>query len=245
MYKVLIVEDELKVCRGLSVLVDWEILGFSVSGFCSSGTEAQRQLAMERYDLVLCDIHIPGVDGLELIHWMRQQGMSSEIIVISAYADFEYAQRAISDGIAAYLLKPVNEALLENSLRKIKSRLDAGNQPHPVSEGGEGIVSAAVAEIHNGSKNMTAKALAKKLYVSTAQLNSMFHGRFNMSVKEYINSVRMERAKFMLERSDKRVYEIAEEVGFRDIDYFTRLFKQDTGMTPKAYRNQKNQNKAD
>ena len=63
MYSVLIVEDELNVCRGLSVLVDWEALGFHISGFVGDGLSAQRQLEMEKYDLLLCDIHIPGMNG--------------------------------------------------------------------------------------------------------------------------------------------------------------------------------------
>jgi len=236
----LIVEDEMLVCRGLKMLLDWEKLGFSIDGFCSDGLAAQRQLEMAHYDLVLCDIHIPGINGLELIHWMREKRMNTEVIVISAYAEFEYARRVIADDVVDYLLKPIDEALLESALGRVRPKLEqrAARAPHmaAVSRPGD-VVASAVVEMHNDcGKNCSLESLAKKLYVSSSQLNSLFRKRFGLSVKEYINQVRMERAEFLLSRSEKMVYQIAQEVGFQDIDYFTRLFKQHSGLTPSAYR---------
>lgn len=239
MYNVLIVEDELKICQGLAALVDWELLGFRIGGFCRDGLSAQRQLQMDQYDMVLCDLHIPGMPGLDLIHWMRTVGMTAKIIVITAYADFEYAQRAINDGVIAYLLKPVSEVLLEDALRRAKDMLDERSilQRQTPRAWSRDVVGAAVVEIHNDcGKKLTAEALAKSLYISVSKLNQLFRDKFNMSVKEYINDVRMERAKFLLERTDKRVYEIALEVGFQDIDYFTQMFKKKTGCAPGQYR---------
>lgn len=239
MYNVLIVEDELRVCQGLAALVDWEMLGFRVAGFCRDGLSAQRQLQLDQYDLVVCDLHIPGMDGLDLIHWMRTAGMAAKVIIITAYAEFEYAQRAINDGIVAYLLKPVNEALFEDALRRTKEMLDEGTKPQrPAADGHRrDIVGAAVVEIHNTyGRNLTAEQLARSLYISVSKLNQLFHDKFNMSVKEYINDVRMERARFLLERTDKRIYEIASEVGFQDIDYFSQAFKKKTGCAPSQYR---------
>lgn len=240
MFSVLIVEDEMLVCRGLSVLVDWEALGFTIGGYCGDGLSAKRQLEMMRYDLVICDIHIPGMSGLDLIRWMREQNMDTEIIVISAYAEFEYAQRVIDDGVVAYLLKPINEVLLEDALTRVRQRLKGRASERPEGENRsekKDVVLAAVMEMHRDcGKNCNADALAKKLYVSTSQLNGLFRKRYGVSVKEYINGVRMTRAKFLLEHTEKMIYEIAKEVGFQDIDYFSRLFKQETGMTPGGWR---------
>ena len=95
--KILIVEDELKVCQGLSVIVDWEALGFRIDGYCRDGLSAQQELMQASYDLVLCDIHIPGMNGLDLIHWMRTSNLTASVIIITAYAEFEYARRAINN----------------------------------------------------------------------------------------------------------------------------------------------------
>lgn len=235
MYSVLIVEDELNVCRGLSVLVDWEALGFHIDGFVGDGLSAQRQLEMEKYDLLLCDIHIPGMNGLELIHWLREENLPTEVIIISAYPDFDYARHAISDGVVEYILKPVDEVLLENALRKARARLDAA--PRAAIRANTDIVGQAVELIHApGGCNLTAESLAKRLFTSPARLNGMFRKRFSMSVKEYLNDARMKRAKFLLEHTDKMIYEIAIAVGFQDVDYFTRAFKQNTGHTPRDWR---------
>ena len=238
MYKVLIVEDELNVCRGLTVLVDWEMLGFTVAGFCRDGLSAQRQLEMEHYDLVLCDIHIPGLNGLELIQWIRSKKMSTEIIVISAYAQFEYAQRAIDNHVVTYLLKPIDESLLENALRRVKNMLDNPREARTASVSDSmDVVGSAVREIHSSyGKNLTTESLARSLYISSVRLNQLFREKYDMSVKEYINDVRLERAKFLLERTDSKIYEIAGDVGFSDIDYFTTLFKKKNGVTPTVYR---------
>lgn len=235
MHSVLIVEDELNVCRGLSVLVDWEALGFHISGFVGDGLSAQRQLEMEKYDLLLCDIHIPGMNGLELIHWLRGANLPTEVIIISAYPDFDYARRAISDGVVEYILKPVDEVLLENALRKARARLDAA--PRAAVQAETDVIGQAVEQIHApGGCDLTTESLARRLYVSPARLNGMFRKRFDMSVKEYINDARMKRAKFLLEHTDKMIYEIAIAVGFQDIDYFTKVFKQNAGCTPRDWR---------
>lgn len=243
MYSALIVEDELLVCRGLCLLVDWGALGFSVDGFCGDADTAQRELATGAYDLLLCDIHIPGMSGLDLIHWMRAKGIRTEVIVVSAYAQFEYAQRAMRDEALAYLLKPVDEALLEDALKRAKQALDfraqAGRERAP-AEPEKDVVSAVVMEMHNTyGKNATVESLAKRFYISSAHLNRLFRKRFGVSVKEYANQVRMSRAMYLLEHTDLLIYEIAKEVGFRDIDYFTRVFKERTGQTPCDYRKAK------
>ena len=249
MYRVLIVEDELRVCRGLEVLVDWNALGFSVQAFIHDGLSAKQRLESERFDLILCDIRIPGIDGLELIHWMRDAGIQSRVIVISAYAEFDYAQRAIADRVDAYLLKPINQEKLEAALRTIKIELDYV-KAEPKDQAAETIavesslVNAAIAKIKNNlSKHLTTETLAKMLYVSTAQLNQQFRKIYNISAKEYISRARMERAKHLLIHTDQMIYEITQEIGFHDVDYFTRIFKLETGCPPNAWRKRHRQSR--
>ena len=241
MYKVLIVEDELLMCHGLSVLVDWERLGFSVCGFCQDGLTAQKQLELEKYDLLLCDLHIPGMDGLELIHWIRERDKAMQIIIITAYAEFEYARQAISENVCAYLLKPVDEALLEDSLRQAARALRARDEGRGTqareAESPEDALGAIVQQIHNGlAGGLTVDRLARDHFMTAAQLNHLFSKRFHISTKEYIRNVQLERAKRLLRQSDRLIYEIAAEVGFQDVDYFTRWFRQNTGISPTDYR---------
>ena len=241
MYKALIVEDEVLVCRGLSVLVDWERFGFQICGFCSDGLTAQKQLQLEHYDLLLCDLHIPGLDGLKLIQWVRNQGMPMEIIIITAHAEFEYARQAISENVCAYLLKPVDEALLEDALRHAAEALRRNEKLPPVSarqnRTQEDTLGAIVREIHNNLQDgLTVDKLAREHYMTVGQLNHLFLKHFHIRTKEYIRKVQLERAKLLLRQSSQMVHEVAENVGFSDVDYFTRWFRQSTGVAPTDFR---------
>ena len=241
MYKALIVEDELLVCRGLSVLVDWESLGFRICGYCSDGLTAQKQLELEHYDVLLCDLHIPGIDGLELIHWIRKQSMPMQIIIITAHAEFEYARQAISEDVCAYLLKPVDEALLEDALRHAAEALrryeKLQSSPAQEKRGTADTIGSIVQEIHNNlGKGITVDRLAREHFMTVGQLNHLFLKRFHIRTKEYIRNAQLERAKLLLKQSDRMIHEIAMEVGFSDVDYFTRWFRQMTGISPTNYR---------
>ena len=124
MYNVLIVDDEPIIVQGLSILVDWESCGFKVCSTANSGNEALLKIKENKYHLVVTDIRMPGLDGLELIREIKKMDESIRVIILSGYSEFEYAKRAIQYGVKDYLLKPANSDELINNLKAIKSELD-------------------------------------------------------------------------------------------------------------------------
>lgn len=128
MYRVLIVDDEAFIREGLKVICDWEELGFSVCGDAASGEEALQKILQEKPDLVLMDIKMPGMTGLEIIKKCKDAGVSSRFIVISGYSDFTYAQEAIRYGVNNYLTKPVDEDELIPTVKSIKNAMDKENR---------------------------------------------------------------------------------------------------------------------
>ena len=128
MYRVLIVDDEALIREGLKVICDWEELGFSICGDAASGEEALQKIPQEKPDLVLMDIKMPGMTGLEIIKKCRAAGVSSRFIVISGYSDFTYAQEAIRNGVENYLTKPVDEDELIPTIKSIKEAMDKENR---------------------------------------------------------------------------------------------------------------------
>lgn len=124
MYNVLIVDDEPRICAGLSVFIDWESVGFRVLNTAENGQEALEELKKNRYNLVITDIRMAMVDGLELTREIYTQNPKVRVLIISGYNDFEYAKEAIAYGVRGYLLKPVNCEELLNSVLKIKAELD-------------------------------------------------------------------------------------------------------------------------
>ncbi len=113
MLKVLLVDDEPFILQGLEVLVDWKKEGFEIAGTAHDGREALRFLKNNSVDLILADINIPVVSGLELLKKIREEDISNAFFVIlSGYADFSYAQKAIKYKCTDYILKPIEKEQL-------------------------------------------------------------------------------------------------------------------------------------
>jgi Response regulator containing CheY-like receiver domain and AraC-type DNA-binding domain len=105
--KVLLVDDEPHITRNLEKVIPWEMLGLTVGGTAKNGMEALELLESEAFDLVLCDIRMPVMDGLELVRHIREKGTESDIIMLSGYQDFAYTRAAIQYGVKDYVLKPI------------------------------------------------------------------------------------------------------------------------------------------
>lgn len=127
MLRVLIADDEIRVCRLIEALIEWKKLGLDLTGIANNGEEACQMVEQLSPDILITDIRMPGCSGLELIRRVKQKNKELEIIIISGYAHFEYAQQAIKYGVGNYLLKPISKkeltATLENLIDKIMSRI--------------------------------------------------------------------------------------------------------------------------
>lgn len=125
MLKVVIADDEERVCRLVQVLADWDALGMEVAGTASNGLEALELVKQIRPDILITDIRMPGCYGLELIQHAKETLPQLEIVIISGYAHFEYAQSAIKHGVGDYLLKPIQKGELMATLKKLGDRCRA------------------------------------------------------------------------------------------------------------------------
>ena len=128
MYKLLIVEDEISIANGIANSLPWNEWGFEISGVCANGVEALERIAEEIPDLVLSDIRMPKMDGLELMQYLNREYPDIRIIILSGYNDFEYLQTSIKNGVCEYLLKPTDIDEFENVFRRMKERLDRENE---------------------------------------------------------------------------------------------------------------------
>ncbi|UVI30163.1 response regulator transcription factor [Paenibacillus spongiae] len=128
MYKVLIVDDESWVVESLKASVDWNSLGFEVAGEAYSGLEALAFIQAHKPQVVFTDIRMQGMSGLELIKKGGELPDPPKFVVVSGYAEFAYAQRALNYGAAMYCLKPYDEQEIADVLSKLKKHLDAAQQ---------------------------------------------------------------------------------------------------------------------
>ena len=126
MFKAIIVDDELYIRKGLRMLIDWEKEGILITGEASNGKQAVSLVKEQRPDIVITDIKMPVMDGLDFIEYIRKEMSSNiQIIVLSGYADFKFAQKAMQYGVKKYVLKPIDEKELLDALNDVKKNIEA------------------------------------------------------------------------------------------------------------------------
>jgi len=124
LYRVLLVDDEEDIRVGISHKMDWESLGFTLVGEAENGRDALELADQLQPDVVLTDIKMPFMDGLELCRILTDRLPASKFVVFSGFDDFEYAKQAIRMNVSEYILKPINAAELKAVLEKLKAQLD-------------------------------------------------------------------------------------------------------------------------
>lgn len=124
LYRILLVDDEEEVRRGIIRKMEWECLGFQVAGDAENGEEALEKVEQLQPDVVITDIRMPYMDGLTLTRRIRKKYPSMRILIFSGYDDFEYAQQAIKLNVTEYILKPVNVEELSEILTRVRENLD-------------------------------------------------------------------------------------------------------------------------
>ena len=251
MYKVLLVDDDLNICKGLQRLIDWNGCGFLVAGVAKNGKEAYAMCENEAYDLVVTDIKMPEMDGLSLIKKLRENGNPAQIIIVSAYGEFSYAQEAIQYGVAYYLLKPVEEMVLEGYLSRIKEILDNHGETGRIFSNAQFeelyklSSNGVIPEIKNYirmhfAEQISINTLADMYNFSPVYLGRVFKRNTGTTFNEYLKNIRIAAACEILDSYPEiSINELSEKVGYYDVNYFHKLFKQVTGSTPKEYRTQK------
>lgn len=124
LYRILLVDDEEEVRKGIIRKMEWERLGFEVAGDAENGEEALEKVELLQPDVVITDIRMPYMDGLTLTKRIRTKYPSIRVLIFSGYDDFEYAQQAIKLHVTEYILKPVNVEELSEILTRVKENLD-------------------------------------------------------------------------------------------------------------------------
>lgn len=248
MFRILIVDDEPVVCQGMKHLIDWNSFGFQIARTASNGVEALKLQKEQKYDLIITDLKMPLMDGIELIKRLSEAGETCKIIIVSAYGEFSYAQAAMQYGVQYYLLKPVDENVLCGFLSKIAEDLSGKvnaqeEQPdkvrfeHQYNMSVNGVITEIrryVNEHYN--EGLTLNSLSKIYNFSPVYLGRLFKKETGVSFNEYLNSCRINAAKEYVCHSGYMMYEIADLVGYKDINYFYKCFKDSTGFTPKEYK---------
>ena len=124
MYTAMVVDDEPLILKGFEKVIPWEEFGIEITDKAESGEQALELLRKKENDILITDIRMQGMSGLELLRTLRELGMHIKTIILSGYDDFQYVKEASQYGIENYLLKPIEESELEKTLRHLTQKLD-------------------------------------------------------------------------------------------------------------------------
>ncbi len=124
MYKAFAVDDEPSVIEGIKIMIPWSELDFVLCGTASNAADALAMIREQRPHLLISDIRMPHLSGLELVEEAKKLGFDLEFILLSGYADFSYIQQAMKSQVFDYLLKPLDRDEMVSVLHKVKAKLD-------------------------------------------------------------------------------------------------------------------------
>lgn len=249
MLKVLIVDDETLVRKGILMEVDWKALDCTVVGEAANGLEGLEIASRLAPDLIISDIRMPKMDGIEMVRRLREEGSNVAVIFLTAYSDFAYAQNAIRLFAADYLLKPFEDGELEKAVTKVREQLldrSEAKAERPKNDIYEIIManspSTYVAEAADyilkncNNPDLSVGMIAEAIGLSEGHLSRTFKQETKMTVAQYITAFRMGEARALLSDQRNKVYEVAALCGYRDINYFTTTFKKHIGITPSEFQ---------
>ncbi|NLC65863.1 MAG: response regulator [Clostridium sp.] len=256
MIKVVVVEDEDLIRKGIVKTTLWSDLGCVVVGQARNGIEGINIIKEKSPNLVITDVRMPRMDGIEMIDYLKDE-KDIQYIIISGYDDFKYAQKAIRLGVKDYLLKPVDDdefhetirlavdVILEKQHRRENKTYKKINKEvlrkrryslKKLSSKEKYYYQSLDYIKNNYKEDISIKTLSDFLYISESYLSRIIKEKTGLTFGEHLLEFRIKKSKDLLKSTDLKVYEIAYLVGYNDARYFSSAFKKETGRTPTEYR---------
>lgn len=242
MLKVLLVDSDLAPLRG----IDWGALGCAVVGEETDGEAGLAAAERLGAELIVTDVTLARIDGLSMLERLRSRGFAGQFIVVSERAGFDELRGALRLGAADYLRKPLREGELIDAVIRVQRRERAFSGKLPpreeelsLPEGDKSrYVRQALAYIasHYADPDISISAIARAIGVSEGHLSHLFKREAGCTVLHYLTRYRLQTARTLLSGCRYKVYEVAAMVGYRDVAYFSALFKRFTGLSPSEYQ---------
>lgn len=233
-FHVCIVDDEPWAAVDAQHSVDWARFGFKFTKHYSSPSEALTEIPRMNYSLILVDIRMPGMDGLELIRRLKEQRVEAHFAILSGYSDFEYARTAIRLGVQNYFVKPLEPEEIHQYLYALSRELSA-DQPQTPAVDPQFSEILEYIDLH-ASEKLLLEDVADALGYNKNYVCHLFQKNIGQTYVQYLTQRRLQNAQRLLTETALPIAEIALRCGFSDNTYFNRVFKRATNRTPAEYR---------
>lgn len=254
--KVVIVEDEEIIRKGLLLAINWLDMGCIIVGSARDGVEGLNLIRKEKPDVVLTDIRMPKLTGLEMIE-RASEFASFYSIVLTSYSEFELAKKALHIGVTDYLLKPIDEEELSEVVGRIHELVEKKekiqtierlSEEYVLGEGKEwrifklaqNDVDVYVRKTYELIKEhycqrISINTVAEELGVSASYLSRKLKKSLNTSFVDLLNQYRISQSIVLLGKGTMRIYEISDQLGFSEYKHFCSVFKKYTNSSPTEF----------
>jgi two-component system, response regulator YesN len=254
MLKLMIVDDEPYILKGLMNIIEKGSTPCSEIVSAYDGIDALEKLENFRPDLLITDINMPEMTGLELIKAVQAKGFCNRFVILTGYDDTAYLRQAIRCKVIDYLLKPINKTELYDVLANLSIELlnlESRNKDNtyvtmdsdsPLRNLDFGQMSKNIRKIikyieENYAKDISLDQLAEYVFLHPNYISSLFKKETGLTFIHYLHLFRIKKAKeIMINDKDMSFHQISEEVGYENVRHFFNVFKKYSGETPGKFR---------
>lgn len=249
MYKVMIVDDDMAVCYVYRNMKSWENHGFEIVLEANNGRQALELLDKNHVDIIFTDIRMPVMDGIDLLKSIRQKELDTFVVLISSYKEFEYAREGLKFGAVDYVMKPLTEKALDESLEFLKKYMNEKRdnkefrkmvfdvlKKYEVNLDDNLIKNMCSYILNNMGIDITMDNIASDFGLSKDYFGKLVKQKTGQNFKTIYTDIKMEYAKMLIRNGQHKMYEISDMLGYSSADYFARVFKDTFGMSPAEYR---------
>ncbi|MDO5425749.1 MAG: response regulator [Eubacteriales bacterium] len=257
--KLMILNDEKISAETLKEELEWERYGIDEVRLAFNVEQARNVFREHAIDIALCDIEMPGENGIDFLRWMREENYDAECIFLTCHASFSYAQEAVKLGCQDYILIPARHEDIGNAVQKVAQRRRENQEMQKLGEYGKQWLDSKKEELlekqgsrlspgeiveesvrfireHLESDQLSVNEVANHCHLNPIYLNRIFKKEKGTSISQFIIREKMELAARLLKDSGLTAQNVAEQVGYPNYPHFSTTFKKYYGCAPAQYK---------
>jgi YesN/AraC family two-component response regulator len=236
-YRTIIIDDEKEISNGFAQYFPWKDLGFTITGQFSGAKSALQFIKTNPVDVIVSDVIMPGMTGIELAQQLANTNLNPQplVILFSAYDEFEYVREAVRYRCTDYILKSTDYDELIRIFSDLKKKIDKDR--HITEETEEDKIIGIIKKyVKDNPAIASLESVSMLVYLSPAYVSKYFKERTSISFSDYLLKTKMEIAGTLLVDLKYKIYDVSTVLGYSNPENFTRSFKKFYGVSPREYR---------